>query len=87
MRLNWSLNSYSCSPPGVGAVSDPSVLFFFELFLLEGLADVSAADSVLVDFSAPVAFFELLVLERDGLPVISVGDSVPIPCIDSLSVL
>jgi len=34
----------------VGAVSAPSVLFFFELFLLEGLADVSAEDFALADF-------------------------------------
>jgi len=34
----------------VGAVSAPSVLFFFELFLLEGPADVSAEDFALADF-------------------------------------
>jgi hypothetical protein len=68
-----SLNDYSCSPPGVGAVSvAPSVLLFL-CFLAEGLAEESA----LVDFSALVAFsplvdfFELLVLELDGLPVSS----------------
>ena len=78
---------YSCSPPGVGSVSvAPSVvLFFFELFLPEGLADVSAEDSVLVDFSALVAFsplvdfFEPFVL--DGLPVVSAPDSSLVPFI------
>jgi hypothetical protein len=60
-------------------------LFFFELFLPEGLPDVSAEDSVSVDFSAlvafspPVDFFELFVL--DGLPVVSAGDSPVVPCI------
>ena len=55
------------------------MLFFLELFLSEGLD--SADDSALVDFSALVAvsplldFFELLVLELDGLPVVSVADS------------
>ena len=34
----------------MGAVSAPSVLFFFELFLLEGPADVSAEDFALADF-------------------------------------
>ncbi len=62
-------NHYSCSPPGVGAVSAPSVLVFLcELFLPAGLPDVSAEDSVLAGFSALVDFFELFVL--DGLPVI-----------------
>ena len=55
------------------------VLFFFELFLPEGLSDVAAEDSVLVDFSALVDFFELFVL--DGLPVVSAGDSPVVPCI------
>src|SRR2546423_12995262 len=81
------LNDYSCSPPGVGAVSvAPSVLvFFFELFLLEGLVDDSAEGSSLVDFSALVAFsplvdfFEPFVL--DGLPVVSAPDSSPVPFI------
>ena len=60
----------------------PSVLLFLcELFLLEGLADVSAEDSALVDFSALVAFspvvdfFELLLLELEEPPVVSVADS------------
>src|SRR5256885_6072916 len=72
-----SLNDYSCSPSGVGAVSvAPSVLLFL-CFLAEGLAEDSADDSAVVDFSALVAFsplvdfFELLVLELDGLPVAS----------------
>jgi len=63
----------------------PSVLvFFFELFLLEGLADDSAEDSSLVDFSALVAFsplvdfFEPFVL---GLPVVSAADSSLVPFI------
>jgi len=55
------------------------VLFFFELFLLEGLSVVSAEDSVLVDFSAFVDFFDLFVF--DGLSVVSAGDSSPFPCI------
>jgi hypothetical protein len=61
------------------------VVFLCELFFPEGLADVSAEDSVLVDvsglvaFSAPVDFFELFVL--DGLPVVSAGDSPVVPCI------
>ena len=61
----------------------PSVLLFLcELFLLEGLPDVSTEDSALVDFSALVAFspladfFELFVLEPDGLPVVSAADPV-----------
>ena len=61
----------------------PSVLLFLcELFLLEGLPDVSGEDSALVDFSALVAFspladfFELFVLEPDGLPVVSAADPV-----------
>ena len=77
---------YSCSPPGVGSVSvAPSVLVFLcELFLLEGVPDVSAEDSALVDFSALVAFsplvdfFELFVLELDGLVALSADDSVPV---------
>ena len=75
------LNSYSCSPPGVALVSAPSVVFLCEPFLPEGLADVSAEDSVLVGFSAVVDFFELFVL--DGLPVVSAGDSPVVPCIIS----
>ena len=72
-----SLNNYSCSPPGVGAVSVPSVrVFLCELFLPEGLADDSAEDSV------PVVFFELFVV--DGLPVVSAGDSAVVPGIISL---
>ena len=59
------------------------MLFFFELFLLEGLSDVAPEDSGLVDFSALVDFFELLVLELDGLPVVSAGDSPLVPCIVS----
>jgi hypothetical protein len=72
-----SLNVYSCSPPGVGAVSVASSVLLFLCFLAEGLAEDSADDSALVDFSALVAFsplvdfFELLVLELDGLPVAS----------------
>jgi hypothetical protein len=68
----------------------PSVLlFFFELFLLEGVPDVSAEDSALVDFSALVAFsplvdfFELFVLELDGLPVVSAADSSLVPLVIS----
>jgi hypothetical protein len=68
----------------------PSVLlFFFELFLLEGVPDVSAEDSALVDFSALVAFsplvdfFELFVLEPDGLPVVSAADSSLVPLVIS----
>ena len=79
-----SLDDYSCSPSGVGAASvAPSVLLFLcELFLLEGVPDASAKDSALVDFSALVAFcplvdfFELFVLELDGLPVVSAADPV-----------
>jgi hypothetical protein len=79
-----SLNDYSCSPSGVGAVSvAPSVLLFLcELFLLEGVPDVSAEDSALVDFSALVAFsplvdfFELFGLELAGLSVVSAADLV-----------
>jgi hypothetical protein len=59
----------------------PSLLLFLcELFLLEGVPDVSAEDSALVDFSALVAFsplvdfFELFVLELDGLSVVSAVD-------------
>jgi len=55
------------------------LLFLCELFLPEGLADVSAEDSVLVGFSALVDFFEPLAL--DGLPVVSAGDSPVVPCI------
>lgn len=72
-----SLNDYSCSPPGVGAVSVVSSALLFLCFLAEGLAEDSADDSALVDFSMLVAFsplvdfFELLVLELDGLPVAS----------------
>jgi hypothetical protein len=63
---------YSCSPPGVGAVSAPSGLIFLcEFFLPEGVADDSAEDSV------PVDFFELFVV--DGLPVVSAGDSPAVP--------
>jgi len=55
----------------------PSVLLFLcELFLFEGLPDVSAEDSALVDFSALADFFELFVLEPDGLPVVSAADPV-----------
>jgi len=73
-----SLNDYSCSPPGVGAVSvAPSVLvFLWELFLPEGLGEDSA-DSSLVDF------LELFLLELDGLPVVSPADSSVVPCGDS----
>jgi len=76
---------YSCSPPGVGAVSAaPSVLLFLcELFLLEGVPDVSAEDSALVGSSALVDFFEAFVL--DGLPVVSAGDSPLVPCFVSLA--
>jgi len=65
------------------------VLFFFELFLLEGVPDVSAEDSALVDFSALLAFsplvdfFEVLVLD-DGVPALSADDSVQVPCVDSV---
>jgi len=65
------------------------LLFFFELFLLEGVPDVSAEDSALVDFSALLAFsplvdfFELFVLD-DGVPALSADDSVPVPCVDSV---
>jgi hypothetical protein len=58
------------------------LLFLCELFLLEGLAEDSADDSALVDFSVLVAFsplvdfFELFVLELDGLPVVSAADPV-----------
>jgi hypothetical protein len=70
-------NNYSCSPPGVGAVSAPSVLVFLcELFLPEGLADDSA------EYSVPVDFFELFVV--DGLLLVSAGDSPAVPCIISL---
>lgn len=70
----WPQNNYSCSPPGVGAVSAPSVLLFScELFLLEGVPDDSAADSVPVDFSALTDFFELFILELDGLPLPAAG--------------
>lgn len=47
------------------------LLFLCELFLLEGLPDVSAEDSVLVDF------FEPFVL--DGLAVASAADSSLVP--------
>jgi hypothetical protein len=47
------------------------LLFLCELFLLEGLPDVSAEDSVLADF------FEPFVL--DGLPVASAADSSLVP--------
>lgn len=82
----WSLNNYSCSPPGVGTVSDSLVLFFFELFLPEGLSPVSAGDSEVapVALSALVDFFEPLAPEVDGLPVVSAGDSVPAPCVASV---
>ena len=56
------------------------VLFFFELFLPEGLSDDSAAeDSVLVDFSAEVDFFELLLDLPEGLPALSAEDSSLVP--------
>ena len=84
------LKIYSCSP-GDGAVSVPSVLlFFFELFLPEGLSPVSADDSLVpVDFSALLDFFERLepfVPELDVPPVVSDADSLPapVPVIDSL---
>jgi hypothetical protein len=57
--------------------------------LPEGLADDSAEDSALVDFSALLAFsplvdfFELFVLD-DGVPALSADDSVPVPCVDSV---
>jgi len=73
MRPIRPLSNYSCSPPGVGAVSLPSVLFLCELFLPEGLAEDPAEDSALVDF------FEAFLL--DGLPVVFAGDSPLIPCI------
>jgi hypothetical protein len=76
MRRNSPLRNYSCSPPGVGAVSAPSVLVFLcELFLVEGLADDSAADCVVVDFSALEDFVEAFLLEVDGLPVVSAGEA------------
>ncbi len=85
---------YSCSPPGVGSVSvAPSVLLFLcELFLLEGVPDVSAEDSALVDFSALVAFsplvdfFEPFVLD-DEVPALSADDSAPVPCVASVAPL
>ena len=75
MRRNGPLRNYSCSPPGVGAVSAPSVLFLRELFLVEGPADDSAADCVVVDFSALEDFVEAFLLEVDGLPVVSAGEA------------
>ena len=54
----------------------PSVLVFLcELFLLEGVAEDSADDSALVDFSALPDFLELFVPELDGLPAVSPADS------------
>ena len=58
------------------------VLFFFELFLLEGLSDVAAEDSSLVElvaFSDLPDFFEPFVT-----PVVSAGDSPVVPCVDSV---
>jgi hypothetical protein len=57
-------------------VASSVLLFLCELFLLEGVPDVSGEDSALVDFSAPADFFELFVLELDGLPVVSAADPV-----------
>jgi hypothetical protein len=57
------------------------LLFLCELFLPEGLADDSAEDSALVAFSPLVDFFELFVLELDGLPVVSGEDSPVVPCV------
>jgi hypothetical protein len=56
------------------------LLFLCELFLPEGLAD----DSALVAFSPLVDFFELFVLELDGLPVVSDEDSPVVPCVASV---
>ena len=79
---------YSCSPPGVGDVSvAPSVLVFLcELFLLEGVPDVSAEDSALVAFSPLVDFFEPFVLD-DEVPALSADDSAPVPCVASVAPL
>jgi len=84
------LNNYSCSPPGVGAVSDSVALFFFELFLPEGLAPVSSEDSEVVEpvaFSPLLDFFELFVLEPDLVPVGSSDDSLAVASVDSLLAL
>jgi hypothetical protein len=57
-------------------------VLLFLCFLPEGLAEDSADDSALVDFSVLVAFsplvdfFELFVLELDGVPVVSAEDPV-----------
>jgi hypothetical protein len=57
-------------------------VLLFLCFLPEGLAEDSADDSALVDFSVLVAFsplvdfFELFVLELDGLPVVSAAGPV-----------
>jgi hypothetical protein len=80
------LNHYSCSPPGVGAVSDSVVPFFFELFLPEGLSPVSAEGSEVVEpvaFSALLDFFELFVLEPDLPAVVSSEVSLPVASVDS----
>ena len=62
------------------------VLFFFELFLPEGLSDDSAAeDSALVDFSAEVDFFEPWLVLPEGLPALSAEDSSLVPCVGSLA--
>jgi hypothetical protein len=47
-------------------VASSVLLFFFELFLPEGLADVSAEDSALVGFSVLVDLFELLCRGETG---------------------
>ena len=61
----------------------PSVLvFFFELFLLEGLSEVAAEDSSLVGlvaFSDLPDFFEAFVPELDVPLVDSVADSPLVP--------
>lgn len=63
------------------------VLFFFELFLPEGLSVVSADDSLVpVDFSALLDFFELFepfVPELEVPPVVSEAGwlLVPVPLI------
>lgn len=73
-------SSYSCSPPGVGAVSlVPSLpLFLCELFLLEGELALSAEDSSSVDLRT------LLFLPEEGSVPSDVDvDSSPGPCIVS----
>jgi len=68
------------------------VVFLCELFLFEGLAEDSAEDSALVDFSALVAFsplvdfFEPFVLD-DDVPALSADDSEPVPGVASVAAL